>query len=186
MKASTQSSLPTVLQSAPVNPGARPPSQRCCCQEALVPSISPQTRGSVQLNVNASVGRSAPEAQEGRERHAVHLTRGQVDRLRQPVALQNGTHLAPKAKAEASLSSVPLSHISADHRVSPSHPGQLLSHGTKHWCFIWGPHIRGSMHEDTEAPPSGQSLLKSLGTKTAICWDALQTDSTRDFWNGRC
>lgn len=151
-----------------------------------MPSISPQTRGSVQLNVNASVGRSAPEAQEGRERHAVHLTRGQVDRLRQPVALQNGTHLAPKAKAEASLSSVPLSHISADHRVSPSHPGQLLSHGTKHWCFIWGPHIRGSMHEDTEAPPSGQSLLKSLGTKTAICWDALQTDSTRDFWNGRC
>lgn len=33
MKALAQSSLPTVHQSAPVNPGAWPPSQRCCCQE---------------------------------------------------------------------------------------------------------------------------------------------------------
>lgn len=86
----------------------------------------------------------------------LYIPRGQVDSLWQPQHLHKKWHtFAPKAKAEASLSSEPLSHILADHRVSPSHPGQLLSHGTKHWCFIRGPHIRGSMHEDTEAPSRG-------------------------------
>lgn len=40
--------------------------------------------------------------------------RGQADRMRQPVALEHGTHLARRVKAEASLSFKPLSHIPAD------------------------------------------------------------------------
>lgn len=65
--------------------------------------------------------------------------RGRV--VRQPVALQNGTHLAPRVKAQASLSSESLSHVPADtfHRVSSSQLGQLFSHDTKHVhppCYI--------------------------------------------------
>lgn len=74
MKASAQSCcLLTALQFAAVNPGARPPFQRRCYWEAPAPSVSPQTRGSVQPNANASQGRSAPKAGEGAgEGHAAH------------------------------------------------------------------------------------------------------------------
>lgn len=100
MKASTQSRrLLTALQFTPVNPGARPPFQRRCYWEAPAPSVSPQTRGSVQPNANASQGRSSPKAGEGAGEGMLHIrpepepllqlawqeqpVRGQAERMRQ-------------------------------------------------------------------------------------------------------